>query len=354
MYAFIGDLHLGVKLPFEDYIMSLDRFLIYIKQHKEPCHAIFVCGDLFDHRLSIHEAQFASRFILELVCNHCGRNGIVHVPVYFIHGTYTHDLDQYDIFLPMLHKIDNVNVFYCKQHGQFELKNGLKVLAIPHEDGNVDYTEAFNKSYDMIVGHGVIATDTRNPCKAHSGVIHSADLLGKISKLCVFGHYHGFTDFGNNVYYTGPWLRWRYGEDEKRVFFFCNDKLEVETLDNPYALEYKTIEINNPEELREVIASDIHTPHRFIINATTDDVHVYRGIILATQQNSNIKYQLNTEAVEEEVDEEDDPTEVYHNDAAMKPIPSLITYIVDKYGIDPTEKLAEYETQINREKKVEA
>ena len=347
MYAFIGDLHLGVKLPNEDYIKSLELFLKTIQQHKEPCHAIFIVGDLFDHRLTIEESQFASRFIVQLVCNHCGRNGVTNIPVYFIHGTYSHDLNQYEIYLPLLKQIDNVNVFYCKQHGEFELRNGLRVLAIPHENGDIDYSKAFSKSYDMIVGHGVIVQGTRNPCKANGGIIHSADQLGKISKLCVFGHYHGYTNFGNGVYYTGPWLRWQYGEDEQRVFFFCDDKLKVETVVNPFALEYKTVMIANPEELREFIATDIQTPHRFIINANKDDINIYRGIILAEKQNVNVKFQLTTDEEEPVVEEEI----VENVDHSIHPIPALVSYIKDKYGVDATDKLTEYETQINKETK---
>lgn len=351
MYAFIGDLHLGVKLSNEDFMNTLHLFLKTIMEHKEPCHAIFVCGDLFDHRLTIEEAQFASQFIVQLVCNHCGKNGTTNVPVYFIHGTYGHDLNQYEIFLPLLQKMDNVQVFYCKQHGSFELRNGVKVLAIPHENGDIDYTEDFNQSYDLIVGHGVVVSNTKNPCKANGGIIHSSDQLGGISKLCVFGHYHGFTDFGNGVYYTGPWLRWRYGEDEQRVFFFCNDKFEVETIVNPFAMEFKTIEIHNPEELRDVIASDIHTPHRFVIQSSKEDMNIYRGIILATKQNSNIKYQL-TE-VEELNDNADIIEEDTNVDHTTQPIPALITYIKDKYDMDASDKLSEYEAILNKEKKTD-
>ena len=91
MIAFLSDIHLGTKLKKSDYLKSLDFFINKIKEHKEPCHCIFVCGDLFDHRLSIEDFRFASIFLLKLVCNECGRDGRTHVPVHFIHGTYSHD-----------------------------------------------------------------------------------------------------------------------------------------------------------------------------------------------------------------------------------------------------------------------
>ena len=98
----MADIHLGVKLDWSDFFGSLSMFLKEIAHHEEECHAIFVCGDMFDHRLSIEDAKFATFFLMNLVCNFCGRNGVEHVPVYFIHGTYTHDNEQYEIFMPIL------------------------------------------------------------------------------------------------------------------------------------------------------------------------------------------------------------------------------------------------------------
>ena len=324
-------------------------FLECIKKHKEECHAIFVCGDLFDHRLSIDDAKFASVFLINLVCNFCGRNGKEHVPVYFIHGTYTHDQSQYDIFMPMLEKFPNVKVFYIeKALSSVTILDGKKILFLPQEYGDVDYTDLFKDTYDIIVGHGPIASETKNPCKsAKYEIIHSADLLGKISKICVFGHYHGYTDFGNNVYYCGPWLQWKYGEDEKKVFFFCNDSYEVETVENPYAMEFKTIEIETPEMLREYMTNEFTSPHRFIINADHSEMEIYRGIINSNKSNM-VRFQL-----EEKMDEDDLCLTVDEvADAqmeAVQPLPALIIYIKDKYGLDVEKQLHDYESQINKE-----
>lgn len=352
MYAFLADIHLGVNLKKEDFAKSLDMFLGLIKKHKEECHAIIVAGDLFDHRLNVDETKFAAYFMLNLVMNGCGRNGRHHVPVYFVHGTYTHDQEQYDIFMPLLEKLDNVEVFYIEKACEFTLRNDVKVLFLPQEYGDVKYDKFFSddKQYDMIIGHGPIASKTKNPCRsAKYEIVHSADLLGKHSKLCIFGHYHGFTDFGNGVYYIGPWLQWKYGEDEPKVFCFCNDNYEIETVPNPFAMEFKTIEIHHPEELRDVLTNDIKTPHRFIIESSKNDMETYRAI-MNSNTNTNIKFQLT-----EMVDEDDMDLSV---DEAMdaqlevvQPIPALINYIKDMYGVDPSAKITEYENQINKEKK---
>ena len=349
MYGFIADIHLGVKLPKEDFMKSLNEYLRHIKEFKEPCHGIFVCGDLFDHRMNVEEARFACLFLLNLVCNNCGESPHMHAPVYFIHGTFTHDQEQYNIFMPMLEKLDNVHVMYADKACAVTLFDGKKALFLPQEYGDVDYSELFKDTYDIIVGHGPIASQTKNPCKsAKYEIIHSAELLVKISKICVFGHYHGYTDFGNGVYYAGPWLKWQFGADEDDMFFYCDDKYNVTTIHNPYAMEFRTVEIQTPEQLREALSKDTSTPCRFIINAAHDDIDTYHGIMNANKTNEHVKFQLT------EIQDEDDlmlsvDEVIDAQSEAVQPVPALVSYIKDKYGLDTEEELAHYESQINKE-----
>jgi len=351
MYAFISDIHLGTKLPKMDYLKSLNEILGIIKNNKEECHAIFICGDLFDHRLSIEESKFASIFLLNLVCNNCGRGNVKHVPVKFIHGTFSHDYDQYDIYLSILNKIDNVNIFYTKDICSSTLTNEAKVLYLPQLYGDIDYTKALSDKYDIIVGHGVISSQTKNPCPASTyDTILPTEKLGEISKICVFGHYHDYTDFGNNVYYSGSMLRWKYGEDVDKVFFICNDNFEVETIKNPFAKEYKTININDPETLRENISNDIETPHRFIINANKSDLTTYHAIMNMTKKNTNITYKIHTTKEDEDIKDEKNQLTNDISSNVIEPIPALVSYINDKYNIDVTDEIKDYETKINRDK----
>ncbi len=350
MIAYIADLHLGVKLNKFDFLKSLDKFLGLIKEYEEDCDCIMVVGDLFDHKLSIEESKFAALFMVNLVYNNCGRNGMQHVPVHFIHGTYTHDNEQYEIFMPMLEKLPNVEVFYTKDTCVRKLRNGMKVLYLPQMYGDVDYTEAFNDTYDLIVGHGPISSETNAPCNATQyEILHSAEKLGSISKLCVFGHFHGYTDFGNNVYYAGPWLRWRYGEDEDRVFFFSNNDFTIKTFPNDIALKYETFSVYSPEELRSYLENDITNPHRFIIHCNSSELNEYHGIMNAYKKNTFIKYQMITtkdETINEEISVMDEK-----NNTVVEPIPALIEYVKDKYNIDVTEEVKDYETTINRDKR---
>lgn len=350
MYAFIGDLHLcAPHISKIDYIRSLDRFLGIIKSHKEKCHAILLCGDFFDHKLSVEELEFASAFLVNLVCNGCGHDYHKHAPVYFIHGTYTHDYEQYEIFLPMLEKIDNVRVFYTDSACVGTLENGAKILYLPQQYGDVDYSEHFSHNYDIIIGHGPLSSETKNPCKSTKyEIMHSAELLGSISKICVFGHFHGYTDFGNNVYYSGPWLRWKYGEDIDRVFFICNDNFEVETFPNDIALKYETFEVSSPDELRKMVSNDVKNPQRFIIHCKSEELPEYHGIMNAYKKNQYLKYQIISTDDEEDIDTLELPEE-HINKPILEPIPALIEYVKDKYLIDVSEEVKDYESKINRE-----
>ena len=63
----MGDIHLGVKIPEHVFMSCLDKIFEIIDKQKEECHHIFVCGDLFDHRLNTHELETAARFMVKLV-----------------------------------------------------------------------------------------------------------------------------------------------------------------------------------------------------------------------------------------------------------------------------------------------
>ena len=356
MYAFIADVHIGVNLKHEDFMNSLDMLFDIIRKHKEPCHCIFVCGDLFDHRLNMDEYKFSARFLMKLVCNGLSREiDTPHVPVHFIKGTHSHDYDQYDIFIGMLYGL-NRGVYYAKENAEYINEQGHRILYLPQLYGDVNYDKYFSKEYDIIVGHGPLSSSTMSPCKcAKYEILQSAEQLGSISKICVFGHYHGFTDFQNNVFYAGPLLRWQFGQPEKRVFTLCDDNFNMETYDNPYAIEYRKESISDIETLRNSISQEITTPVRYVINVdSSSNMEEYYAIMNMTKNNKNISYQINTihsdqddtqTTKNEKVDELDSSNDTLNLD----PVDSLIHYISDKYNIDTEKEIRDYESKIKQE-----
>lgn len=344
MYVFLSDIHLGVKISEDVFMKCLDNVFDIINRTKEECHQIFICGDLFDRRLNTHELGLAARFIVKLVCNGC-RKDRGNVPVTFIHGTYSHDQEQYGIFIPLIEKITGVIIRYIDRVSAFKLENGKTVLALPQEYGDVDYTKAFSHNYDIIIGHGPISSETDEPCPVgNSEILMSAEMLSKISKICVFGHYHEYTDFGNGVYYTGSMLRWKYGEPSQKVFFTCDDNFKVTTYPNPFAVEFKVVECDTSiDYFRQEISKEITTPHRFIVHCKDDkELDEVHSIVNLYKKNKNISVRIVSE--KRKIEPTTQVTDIHT--ANVEPIPALISYIRDKYLVDAEDVIKEYENKI--------
>jgi predicted phosphodiesterase len=347
MYAFLADIHIGCKLPNEDIMKSIDYYFNIIKEHDEPCHQIFICGDLFDHRLTVSELKFAAEVMVKLVCNKCGPDE-TDVPVTFIHGTYSHDQEQYMIFIRLIERTTGVRIRYIQSHASFKLDNGARVLALPQEYGDIDYREAFSSKYDIIIGHGPMSSMNDEPCPTGSTeIMMSAELLSNISNVCVFGHYHEFINFGGNVFYAGSMLRWKYGENKPKVFLTCTDDWKVSTHPNPYAMNYETKDIFSPDELRKNISTDIDHPVRFIIHVNKEhSLEEYHSIMNLYKKNKMISCRFISEKNEEQIERLSVDIKPHAN---VEPIPALITYIKDKYQIDPSDVIMTYNEKISKE-----
>ena len=344
----MADIHLGVKLQFDDFMKSLEYALDIIKHHEEPCDCIMILGDIFDHNLNIEESCQASQFLIRLVLNNCGRGDMKHVPVHFIEGTFSHDRKQMRIFLPFLNHLP-CSTFYTDTWHISTWTNGMKVLYLPQEYGDVDYADIFEEDYDLIVGHGPISSSQKEVVTSHgTEIMHSVETLSQHSKLCVFGHYHEYTDFGDNCYYAGSMLRFRYGEDVPKVFFYCDKDFKVTTVKNPYAKEFKTIEIHNPDELRKVISQKIESPHRFIIHSDNTDLQTYHEIMNVNKQNPNLSYKMVTEELVEESDKLELPETT---SAIVEPIEGLLNFIDERYHVNLEKEVREYEDRIKKESK---
>lgn len=349
MYGFLADVHLSRKLKSYDYLNSLEIFLDHIRSQKEECDGIFILGDLFDHKLDIDELKLSGAFLCKLIYNNCSKT-FKHAPCYFIHGTDSHDLNQYDIFLPAFMP-ENPHVYYTNKAGVMTTLAGHSVLLLPQEY-NEDYTELLNKQYDLIVGHGVITSMTNSPCQSsHGDFIFPAEILEKRSKLCIFGHYHEYTDFGGNVFYAGSMLRTKYGEDTAKQFLFCDNNFNVHTLINPYALEFKTYKIDTPEQLRDMIAKGITTPHRFVLSVDSDTHDEFAAIISVNKNNPNITYKIDRSkniTSEEHTNTTTEEIIIDKSKSISNPIPELIEYINKKYDTDISDQINEYVREIEQ------
>ena len=202
MYAFIADVHIGVNLKHEDFMNSLDMLFDIIRKHKEPCHCIFVCGDLFDHRLNMDEYKFAARFLMKLVCNGLSRDiETPHVPVHFIKGTHSHDYDQLKLFYHYMDD-DSVDVRVVTQI-QFEIVKGCRILCIPELYGLDEsvYRHFFFESgwYDEAFVHGTFKGSVYGDNVGAGRLLTEEDFI-YCTGVAISGHVHKGGCF-NGFYY---------------------------------------------------------------------------------------------------------------------------------------------------------
>jgi len=126
----------------------------------------------------------------------------------------------------------------------------------------------------------------------------------------------------------------------------CDKDFKVTTVKNPFAKEFRTIEIHNPEELRDVIAQDIKTPHRFIIHSDNSDLQTYHEIMNVNKQNTNLSYKMVTE---EPIGESDKVELPETTSTIVEPIEGLLIFINEKYNVDVEKEVREYEDKIKKE-----
>ena len=123
--------------------------------------------------------------------------------------------------------------------------------------------------------------------------------------------------------------------------------IEAETYPNDVALEFETMDIYSPEQLRSEVSKEIKNPHRFIIHCKPEDLNDYHAIMNIYKRNQYIKYQI--------VSEHRDDTDVkklleQNTQQTVEVIPALIEYVKDRYKEDVSEEVHEYESRINRDK----
>jgi hypothetical protein len=96
-----------------------------------------------------------------------------------------------------------------------------------------------------------------------------------------------------------------------------------------------------------MVSMDIKNPHRFIIHCKSEELPDYHAIMNAYKKNQYLKYQI----ISEDDDVEDMSLPEEHAAKPMvEPIPALIEYVKDKYNVDVTDEVKDYEGKINKEK----
>ena len=231
----IGDLHLGnPRIPAESLYKKLQKTLY---PELNDAHVLLLTGDIYDQLLTVNSKahKFASIIMRELlsISAHTG------MQIRLLHGTYTHDRDQLDIFETLQHPhsrfkvINQIDVEELTdiRNGDNCIPGSLRILYIPD---NLPYKKSedvlihCNKvmachdwsTVDVVLGHGtfehVIPPDSghRPPCLYRMEQFQQINPIGPI----IMGHIHTPSKCGR-VYYCGSFERMSHGEEENKGFY---------------------------------------------------------------------------------------------------------------------------------------
>lgn len=237
-----ADLHIGsiknIPYVYNTITNIFDKEIQYNK-----VDAVVFLGDYF-HQLFKCNSEYVRLAIniMSYLMLLCRRKNI---KVRVVYGTESHDSDQYGIF-DFFTKCSDFDFKVITTAQSEDLFFNCKVLYLPEEyiyDKDSYYEKLFKNRYDYIFGHGVIQEGMpmikSSSTKEKSVPIFKSAELSRISKVCVFGHYHVYTDLGNNVYYLGSLFRNAFGEDQPKGYGIIeNDELTF--VENPDTYEFKT------------------------------------------------------------------------------------------------------------------
>lgn len=234
----MADLHIGKG----DSVAQCKTVLNILK--KEKVDLIVILGDFFDRLLKFSSdgARAANRIMHELA--RISKTGTL---VRILYGTESHEMNQYNAFR---HYERDYDIKFINHIEEEEIQ-GKSILYIPEEyitDQSTYYKKTLysGKHYDYIFGHGIIVegmpmtaiSGSRNTTEHRAPHFKTAD-LANASDVTVFGHYHVYTDLGNDVYYLGSLFRNSFGEEADKGYGIIEDN-KFTFIPNKTADVYKT------------------------------------------------------------------------------------------------------------------
>lgn len=218
-----ADIHVGsikdTKYFYDVMTDIIDKEIMFQKTD-----LLVILGDYFDKLFKTNEDYVSLAIdIMSYIVRACRR---CKTKIRIVYGTESHEMNQYGLF--NYHKTSDSIDMKIFETVTEETIDGKKILYIPEEyidDKHKHYQKYLysGKHYDFIFGHGVIedgmpaavsytAESKSNNKEKHVPHFKSGE-FSEISNVCVFGHYHCFTNMGNSVYYLGSLFRDKFGEE---------------------------------------------------------------------------------------------------------------------------------------------
>ena len=354
----IADIHFGAQSSEKLYDELNKNFLSYINKMK-ILDFVIIAGDLFDSKISLNSdhVNMVFRFIKELMCicvKKCAKLRI-------IKGTESHDNQQLQVLRHMT--ASNCDFKIINTVEAEDLFENMYVLYVPEEyvkDPNEYYKEYFNRSYDMVFGHGMFtevafaASYQKSEVTMNKApVFKSKEFINICRGPIFFGHIHKSQCIKHQIYYTGSFSRWSFGEDEPKGFMMVGytpetSAFKVEFIENKDVNDYVTMAVGDESTLYDgEPADEIHSivnwvnsnpayRKRLIFNIPED--YDKSGLLIQMisdvfGKHRDVKVIINNNSKEQKKKNE--------MDNKIQTMMKTYDFIFDK-GINPEDKLSRY------------
>lgn len=245
----LADMHVG-SIKDTSYVYSVVTEIIEREVIFNKCDVVVILGDYFHRLFKVNEDYVSCAInIMSFLVRACARNN---TKIRIVYGTESHEMNQYKLFNYHFTS-SHVDVKVFDTVTEEEISPGVNILYVPEEymkDKKKFYKQYLDsdKRYNYIFGHGVI--EDGMPAVVSYGEKKSEEKqvprfksgeLAAAGDLVVFGHYHTYTDIGNNVYYLGSLFRRSFGEEEPKGYGIIEDG-KFTFVENTRAYIYKSYE----------------------------------------------------------------------------------------------------------------
>jgi DNA repair exonuclease SbcCD nuclease subunit len=321
----ISDIHWGAIPPRDLYDQLKKVFIKWIKEHSDKIDMIMIQGDYYHTKLPLTDATtILSTKFLNSLCLLCKK---LKIEIRIIKGTKTHDYNQLDNFKCFEKQFKFFKVIDKISEETYE---GVKFLYVPEEymnDQDSFYEEYKKQSWNYIIGHGSWdkfafqnqITESERPIKGSPVFIYNEWKNAIGNGLIMFGHIHAYNNY-KQLYYTGSFTRWCFGEELDKGFMFSEFDIEkekatsVEFIKNKYAQEFKTVSIKDEtnsdleelvDKINELSSKGVNYRVKLDKDISLDKLDIIRETF-STDDTIKIELQSMADKIEEEAKEEHD------------------------------------------------
>lgn len=254
----MADIHIG-SIKDINYAYNTLTDIIDEEINFKKTDLVVILGDYFDRLFKVNEEYVSLAInVMSYLIRACSKSK---TKIRVIYGTESHEMNQYRLFNYHVTS-SHIDMKIFDTVTEEETLPGVNILYIPEEymnDKHKHYKKYLysSKKYDYIFGHGVIVDGMPKNIIFENASSKSNEKqvprfksgeLSNVSKMTVFGHYHCYTDIGNNVYYLGSLFRGSFGEEIPKGYGIIEDG-KFTFIENTKAYVYKTYEFTPSSEV---------------------------------------------------------------------------------------------------------